>query len=122
MYNYKEAIKADVKEWMQDNHEAGQEMYLEFDYDTVFESCWVDDSVTGNASGSYTFSRYEARENFFGDSDSEEYISDMIDEGFISAEEVGKRVASSDWEYLDVCIRCYLLGEAVQACLNELEY
>ena len=122
MYNYREAVKEDVKNWMDENHEHGASKELEFDYDTVFEACWVADEVTGNGSGSYTFSRLEARRNFFEDDESEDYIREMVNEGFSTLEEVGSRMASGDWEWLDVCIRCYLLGEAVQEAIDEIDF
>ena len=94
---------------------------VESDYDTVYEACWTDDSVTGNASGSYTFSRVEARKNFFEDSESEDYIYQMVEDGFCTREDVGNWVATSDWERLDVCIRCYLLSEVVQEVIDEMD-
>ena len=122
MYNYRDAVKEDVKNWMEENHEPGASKEQEFDYDTVYEGCWSDDSVTGNASGSYTFSRLEARLFFFEDSDSEDYIHEMINEGFTSSEEVGNHMASGDWEWIDVIIRCYLLGEVVQEVIDEIDF
>ena len=122
MYDYREVVKSDVLNWMDENHEPGASRELEFDYDTVYEGCWVDDSVTGNASGSYTFSRWTARDNFFNDGASDDYISSMIEEGFISAKEVGECIAESNWEKLDVCIRCWLLGEVVQEVIDEMDY
>ena len=122
MYNYREAVKEDVKDWMDENHEPGASRELEFDYDTVFEGCWVDDGVTGNGSGSYTFSRLEARKNFFEDDDSEDYVHQMVQVGFCTAEDVGQHMASGDWEWLDVCIRCYLLGEVVQEVIDEIDF
>ena len=122
MYDYKETVKADVKEWMDENHEPGASREVEFDYDTVFESCWVADEVTGNGSGSYTFSTYEARKNFFEDDNSEDYIREMVNDGFCTLEEVGKHMASGDWEWLDVSIRCYLLSEAVQEAIDEIDF
>ena len=122
MYNYREAVKEDVKNWMDENHEPGASRELEFDYDTVFEACWVADEVTGNGSGSYTFSRLEARRNFFEDDESEDYIREMVNEGFSTLEEVGSRMASGDWEWLDVSIRCYLLGESVREAIDEINF
>ena len=122
MYNYREAVKSDVLNWMDENHEFGASRELEFDYDTVYDGCWADDSVTGNASGSYTFSRWTARDNFFNDTDSDDYISSMIEEGFISKEEVGNCIAESNWGKLDVFIRCWLLGEVVQEVIDEMDY
>ena len=119
MYNYKEQIRADVKEWIEDNKEQIEGLDRHDAYEVVYDSCWVDDSVTGNASGSYTFSRWEARQNFFNDEDSEEYIDQMIEDGFTCRESVGRAVQESQWELLDVSIRCWLLCDAVSDVLDE---
>ena len=63
-YNYFEAVKADVREWINSNvdmedwkdNREGLEEYLN-------DSLWIEDSVTGNASGSYTFNTWKAEEN-----------------------------------------------------------
>ena len=62
-YDYREAVKDDVLEYI--NNEINFE-----DFDTLegvggaFErGSFTEDSVTGNASGSYTFNTYEAEEN-----------------------------------------------------------
>lgn len=96
MYDYMETVKADVREWIDENMpENTEERLLE---DEVYDECWVDDSVTGNASGSYTFSRYEAKQHFFEDDNVQDYLRNMCDEGFTSMEEIGACVASDDWE------------------------
>ena len=121
MYNYREAVKADVKNWMAENHEGESCYELEYDYDSIYDACWVADEVTGNGSGSYTFSRLEARRNFFEDNDSDDYIYRMCDEGFSTQEEIGKHISDGDWEWVDVLIRCYLLGEVVREVIDELD-
>ena len=120
MYNYKEQIRADVKEWIEDNKEQIDGLDRHDAFKVVYDSCWVDDSVTGNASGSYTFSRYEARQNFFNDEDSEEYIDQMIEDEFTTRESVGRAVQESQWELLDVSIRCWLLCDAVSDVLDSM--
>ena len=119
MYNYKEQIRADVKEWIEDNKEQIEGLDRHDAYEVVYDSCWVDDSVTGNASGSYTFSRYEARKNFFEDDDTDDYIDQMIEDGFTTRESVGRAVQEGQWELLDVTIRCWLLCDAVSDVLDE---
>ena len=119
MYNYKEQIRADVREWIEDNKEEINGLDRQDAYEVVYDICWVSDSVTGNASGSYTFSRWEARQNFFNDEDSEEYIDQMIEDGFTTRESVGRAVQESQWELLDVSIRCWLLCDAVSDVLDE---
>ena len=120
MYSYKEVVRSDVREWI-DNHKEQLEGLDRHDaYEVVYDSCWVADEVTGNASGSYTFSRYEARQNFFNDDYSDDYISQMIDDGFMSDDELGKNIAESNWEYIDVSIRCWLLCDAVTDVIDEI--
>ena len=120
MYSYKEVVRSDVREWIEDNKEQIEGLDRHDAYDVVYDSCWVADEVTGNASGSYTFSRYEARQNFFNDEDSDDYISQMIEDGFISADELGKKISESNWEYIDLSIRCWLLCDAVSDVLDEM--
>ena len=45
MYNYREAIKKDVKDWMAENHEGGACYELEYDYDAIYDACFVADEV-----------------------------------------------------------------------------
>ena len=63
-YNYFEAVKADVNEYIRteidfqewkENRESLEEK--------LNEDLWINDSVTGNASGSYTCNTYQAEEN-----------------------------------------------------------
>ena len=120
MYSYKEQVRADVREWIDDNKEQIEGLDRNDAYEVIYDSCWIDDSVTGNASGSYTFSRYEARQNFFNDEDSDDYISQMIEDGFMSVDELGSKIAESNWEYIDLSIRCWLLCDAVTDILDEM--
>lgn len=119
MYNYKEAVKADVREWMEDNKEQWEGLDRGSAENVIFEGAWADDSVTGNASGSYTFSRCEARRNFFEDEETDEYISEMLDEGFITFKDL-EHIKSSDWEWFDVVIRCWLLSGCVSEVISEV--
>ena len=74
---------------------------------------WCDDSITGNASGSYFFNRREAEEALFGNLDllaeaCEEFGSDMD-------------VLKSGAEACDVTIRCYLLSEVLAEVLEDIK-
>lgn len=112
-YDYREAVKDDVLEYI--NNEINFE-----DFDTLEEleehlndELWTVDSVTGNASGSYTFSTYEAEENLA-------HNWDLLAEAL---EEFGneENPISKGAEWCDVTIRCYLLCECIAAALEEIE-
>lgn len=117
-YNYLEAVTDDVKEVMDE--------YLD-DYDTddideirerLNDDLWVDDSVTGNGSGSYTYDRWKAREYVLSDTDT--VIEALTDFG-VDAKTIGEKFLEEDWEYFDVTARCYVLGQAIDAALEERE-
>ena len=117
MYSYKEAVKKDIREWMDENRDVWES---EDDRDEVYEiisdAIWTADSVTGNASGSYTFNRWQARQYFFEDESTDDYIEQMINDGFVTSSDIGASIAVSDWEKIDVCIRCWLCSQ----CLAEI--
>ena len=79
----------------------------------LYDELWIDDSVTGNASGSYTCNAYEA----------EEYIAHNLDLLAEAMQEFGddSNALKKGAEYCDVTIRCYLLGQAIDEALDELE-
>ena len=112
-YDYREAVKDDVLEYI--NNEINFEDFdtLEELEEHLNEVLFTEDSVTGNASGSYTFSTYEAEENIA-------HNWDLLAEAL---EEFGneENPISKGAEWCDVTIRCYLLGECIAAALEEIE-
>ena len=119
-YNYMKAVKDDVRQAIEDNYDIADYSDRDEFEETLNDDLWVDDSVTGNGSGSYTFSRAAAEENVKGDTKAMSYIKDMCDEWGIDPEDVGEKFLNEDWEYFDVSIRCYLLGWAISEVLDEL--
>jgi len=119
-YNYLEAVKDDVRQAIEDNYDlADYPDRYEFET-TLNDDLWVDDSVTGNGSGSYTFNREQAKEYLFDSTDGEDWLVEALSEYGTPAEEVGKHFMSQDYEWFDVTIRCYVLGIAISEVLDEL--
>lgn len=118
-YDYRQAMREDVRTAIKEKEEwIGKTITEAYEdkeeaYDQLFDDMWVNDSVTGNGSGSYTFNRYkaeeylthnwellgEALEEFGGD------LKDTFDNGGVEA--------------LDVTIRCYLLPEILAEIIEE---
>lgn len=121
MYNYLEAMKEDIKEVLKYDNELTLEE-LQYNKDEVeerlYDDLWADDSVTGNASGSYYCNSYRAKEAVL---DNMDLAKEALEEFCVPAEEIGERFLNEDWEWLDVSIRCYLLGQAISEALEELE-
>ena len=114
-YNYIEALKNDIRQYMEDN-----ESYLNYtDKEDLAEQlndqCWTADSVTGNASSSYTFNRAEAKEHVL---DNIDLLKDAYEE-FGLKEQFTEDFFNEDFERMDVTIRCFLLGQVIADVLEE---
>ena len=120
-YNYMDSLKNDIRNYLEDEVIDYMER-LEDDRDELEQELnddlWINDSVTGNASGSYTFNRNKAKENVI---DNMDLLAEMADAFCVELSELGKRFKNEDWEWFDVSIRCYLLGQAISEVLDELE-
>ena len=116
-YNYLEAVTADVIDFIRDEVNAAEYKNREALSEFLNDELWVCDSVTGNASGSYTFNTYKAKEFIFADPDT---VSESLREFCVDATTVAEKFLNQDWEYFDVTIRCHLLGQCIAAVLDDL--
>ena len=117
-YDYYEEVKNDVINYISENGIGLSEFEdLEDMAESLNDILWSADSVTGNASGSYTFNRIQAREYVIENLD---LLSEACDDFGIPAETVGNKLMSEEWEWMDVTIRCYVLGAAISDALEEL--
>lgn len=114
-YNYLEAVISDVLDYIKEeinlDEWKGNREGLE---EKLNDELWTVDSVTGNASGSYTFNTWEAEENLA-------HNWDLLAEALDEFGQDGTDVLRQGAEAMDVTIRCYLLGQAIAEALDELE-
>lgn len=112
-YNYLEAVKDDVREYIEDEIDFTDYGTIEDLEQFLNDELFINDSVTGNASGSYTFNTWEAEENLCHNM---ELLADALQKfgNDLSYLEKGA-------EACDVTIRCYLLSQAISEVLEELE-
>ena len=116
-YDYREAMKDDIVQYIEENINLDEYEDNDELYEALEEDLWVADSVTGNGSGSYTFNREEAKKYVV---DNMDLVGEMIEEFDIDAKTIGEKFKEQDWEYFDVSVRCYLLGEVLGDVLEEL--
>lgn len=105
-YDYLSAVESDVREYIENNVNFHDYSDLDEMKEDLNEKLFVEDSVTGNASGSYTFNTWKA----------EEYLCHNLDLLAEANEEFGgsSDILSDGAETCDVTIRCYLLGQAIE--------
>ena len=97
MYNYSEAIKDDIRNYLDNDFDWDTVRENEMDADELKEQLnddlWIDDSVTGNASGSYTFNSYKAGEYVKENID---LCREMVNEFCIDADTVAEKFLNED--------------------------
>lgn len=115
-YNYFEAVCDDVREVIV---ESWADRFAEFENlaelrEALNDELWACDRVTGNGSGSYTFSAWKA----------EEYLAHnwgVLEEACAEfGADIGEEVKKGA-ENADVLIRCYFLGAAIKKVLPDFE-
>ena len=115
MYDYRKAMTEDVKEWIKQNIDLtewtedreGLEQQLNDDL-------WTEDSITGNASGSYYCNSYKAEESIA-------HNWNLLNEALDEFEQNNINVIKKGAEWADVTIRCYLLESVISDVLDEME-
>ena len=121
-YNYYEAVKEDLMNAIADDAD-----YIDInvltDRDELDTYCneeyFVDDRVTGNASGSYTFNTELAKEYVMDNLDLyEEAVCELSSDPY---HEAGKVELDNEWEAADVTIRCYILSSVVSDLMEEYD-
>ena len=124
-YNYYEAMKEDVKDYVAENYTAEElnEKMLDFDdfSEELNDDLWTVDSVTGNGSGSYTFNRATAKDYILSDSDNIDLLREALKEFCVDGDTISEKFLSEDWEYFDVTVRCYILGGVINDVLEDMQ-
>lgn len=117
-YNYNEAMREDIRAYIEENYtreEIAEELLDRSDWeDKLNERLWTEDSVTGNASGSYTFSTWEAEENLC-------HNMELLEDALREFGSDGADILDRGAEWCDVTIRCYLLAKVLSEVLDEYE-
>lgn len=112
-YNYKEAVKNDVKQYIEEGIDYQDYESTEELKDYLNDTLQNDGGVTRNCSNSYTCSAWQAQE----------YLCHNLDILAEALEQTGQGLTAlhEGAESCDVIIRRYVLGEAIDQALRELD-
>lgn len=116
--NYLEDTKNNIERWMELEGFSLSGKDREDVEESLNEDFWINDSITGNGSGSFTFSSYQAKENVLSDIDT---LNEACEEFGIEKETIGEKFLNEEWEWMDVTCRCYVLSQAISEVLDEME-
>ena len=111
IYDYRKNMLEDIKDYLAENNYTKERLEEEHESGELYNTLFVEDSVTGNASGSYTFCSWTAAEFLLHN---EDILVDALKELGGDYER-----SISEPEYADVTIRCYLLGEVLEDAIEE---
>lgn len=111
-YNYHEAVKDDIREYIKENYGAVIEKMRAVVFDTILR----EDGVTGDSSGSYTMNRATAKEYVIENID---LLEKVVNEYGFDKKDIGEQFLSEEWEQFDVLIRLYLVGEYFDDIFSE---
>ena len=112
-YNYILAMEDDIRDHIECECDLMDYDDMDNAYDDLYDRLLMSDTVTGNASGSYTFNTYKA----------EEYLCHNMDLLINACYEFGQSIGDAverGAEYCDVTIRCHLLSSVLYDVLEEL--
>lgn len=110
-YDYRKALREDIINYLNENVNLSDYESEEEAYEALYDDMFVDDSITGNASGSYYCNAWKAEESLCHNLD----LLNEANEEFGGDADILKRGA----EVCDVTIRCYLLCEVLHDILEE---
>ena len=111
-YNYLEAVKEDVREYINNEIKLLDFSSLEELEEKLNDDLWINDNVTGNASGSYYCNSWKAEEAL-------SHNWDLLAEALENFGQDGTDILKQGSGAMDVTIRCYLLGQAITEVLEE---
>ena len=117
IYDYQQAVTDDVVNYLEENlldDPKSLDEINNIDTDVLNDDLWIEDSVTGNGSGSYTMDALEAEQNLVGN-------YNLLCEALTDFGGVDKTVVDFGPEDADVTIRCYLLSQAIDDAIEYLK-
>lgn len=116
MYNYYEEVLQAVEEAVKDYYtpEVLEPVDLDDYAEKLNEALWADDSVTGNASGSFFCNSYKAEEALTGNWG---LAAEALEE--FGYNDINAFVKGAEW--IDCVVRCYLLSQCIADFIEQNE-
>ena len=112
-YDYRYEVTQDIVDYIKENIDLKDYTREELE-EKLYDDLFTEDSVTGNASGSYYCNSYKAWEALYCN-------LDLLGEALQTFGNDASYLMENGEEACDVTIRCYLLPECISAALDEFD-
>lgn len=116
MYNYLEAMKQDIINYIRDEVTTKDFADVEDLRETLENDLWIDSTITGNGGDSYT-DNDTSKEYINGN---ENLLKEALKELCVDKEKIVDKFFAGDYAYFDTTIRCYMLSQAITEALNDI--
>ena len=117
MYNYLEAMKQDIINYIRDEVETKDFYNIDDLRERLEDDLWIDSSITGNGGDSYADNE-TSKEYINGN---ESLLKEALIDFCVDKEKIVDKFFDNDYAYFDTTIRCYMLSQAINAALEEIE-
>ncbi len=122
VYDYETQVMEDVMNYIEEEGLNAEEVTYKWERndfeEMLYEKLWVEDSVTGNASGSYFCSTWKAENALCHNWN---LLADAVAEFGDYEMNLGWFLEEKGPEWADVTIRCWLLGQAISEAIDTME-
>lgn len=116
MYDYLEAMKQDIINYIRDEVNASDFTDKEELEERLYDDLWIDSTITGNGGDHYTDNE-TSKEYINGN---ENLLKEALIEFCIDKEKIVDKFFAGDYAYFDSTIRCYMLSQAISEALNDI--
>lgn len=117
MYNYLEAMKQDIINYIRDEVTTTDFSDIDDLRDTLEDDLWVDSTITGNGGDDYADN--ETSKQYLDGN--EKLLKEAIYDFCVNRDRIVDSFLNGNYAYFDSIIRCYMLSQAISAALNEIE-
>lgn len=117
MYNYLEAMKQDIINYIRDEVTTTDFADIDELRERLEDDLWIDSTITGNGGDNYTDN--ETSKSYINGN--ENLLKEALTEFCVDKEKIVDKFFSGDYAYFDSTIRCYMLSQAIGAALEEIE-
>ena len=117
MYNYLEAMKKDIINYIRDEVTTTDFTDIDDLRQTLEDDLWIDSTTTGNGGDDYADD--ETSRGYLNGN--ENLLKEALIEFCVDKGKIVDKFFNGNYAYFDSTIRCYMLSQAISSALDDME-